>query len=238
LTFQTALSAPPNTCFRPSPFYTLKVITMKNQTKKFSNTMAVFVLMSLASTSVFAQALGGKGTVSAVTCVLAAYSSATSTTALTDVTLPVVATTTLSSLTAAGPLQSSLYSTSFFVKPTDNTCIGGAATGNFNVRFSSATGADTSAATKAKNGGTAASVTIDLVPVTSAGVIGTPTAPAATGMSMTATTAALQHGLPNVLLASGNLQFQARYYRTNVVAATPVTVGTVITSMTMTTEYF
>jgi hypothetical protein len=77
-----------------------------------------------------------------------------------------------------------------------------------------------------------------LVPVTSAGVIGTPTAPAATGMSMTATTAALQHGLPNVLLASGNLQFQARYYRTNVVAATPVTVGTVITSMTMTTEYF
>ena len=200
---------------------------MKNLTK----TLLASAVLTLAAGSAFAQ-LTPSGTALAPTCTIGfSTTAAGAATAALPITLPPVPRGVVNALTAAGPIKAAAYKTTFFVKPIDTTCVGGAS-GTFNVYFS-ASAADTNNVKKASNTTTSAdkalNLVIDLIPTTA-----TTKATADLGMDMTLTTAADQHGMAAVNITNGALSVDARYWKTT----TAVTAGTNVSGrFTATIEY-
>jgi hypothetical protein len=198
--------------------------------KNFPKAFAALAALSFVGTSAFAQ-LTVNGLVNATSCALGVTASATGapTTSATIRLTDILASNARLALNGAvGPIQDAPVNTSFFVRPTSTSCGSTGTTGTFNVYFS--TGSyDTNVATKAANtsavGTRASNLVIDLVPTG-----GTTVAPLTSGMDMTQTTPATQHGLAAAPISTGaTLNFNARYYKTTTAATSGSTVTAVYT---------
>lgn len=198
--------------------------------KNFPKALAALAALSFVGTSAFAQ-LTVNGAVTATSCALGVTTSATGTpTTSATITLPglLSSNTRLALNGAVGPLTDASVNTTFYVRPTVVSCGSTGTAGTFNVYFTPGS-LDTTVGTKAANTATtgtkASNLVIDLVP---AG--GTTTAPLTTGIDMTKTSAADQHGLANAnIQASSTLNFNARYYKTTTAATSGSTVSAVYT---------
>lgn len=198
--------------------------------KNFPKALAALAALSFVGTSAFAQ-LTVNGAVNATSCALGVTTSATGTpTTSATIRVPdlLSSNTRLQALGAVGPFTDASLNTSFYVRPTVVSCGSTGTTGAFNVYFST-TSFDATAITKAANtsaaGTRASNLVIDLVPTG-----GTTKAPLASGMDITQTTAADQHGLANANIQAGStLNFNARYYKTTTAATTGTTVTAVYT---------
>ncbi len=205
---------------------------MKKQLKNLSKALVAVAALTLATGSAFAQ-LSVSGTTVASTCAIGFSSTVlgAATSTLTLTALPALSFTQANALTAAGPIVDSLHKATFFVKPTATTCISAGGAGTFNVRFSTTT-PDTTDVTKAKNTATtlaANNIVIDLVPT-----VPTAFATSLTGMDLTRASAASQHGMPSVAIATGSFSVDARYWKTSAVTTTGTNVAGVFVA---TAEY-
>ena len=192
--------------------------------KNFPKAFAALAALSFVGTSAFAQ-LTVNGAVNATSCALGVTTSATGTpTVTTIIRLSDILTSNarLAVNGAVGPIQDTATNTSFFVRPTATTCGTTGTAGTFNVYFTPGS-LDTNAPTKVANTATgtkATNLVIDLVPTS-----GTTVAPLTSGIDMTQTTAATQHGLAAATISTGaTLNFNARYYKTTLAATTGSTV--------------